>query len=165
MQKSELANPELDLLWDRIEGSRRGHNIGTKSWSCAYHVAFGLAIVIGLIVATISGKESITFFGFSNSALVSFLSLIAAILTGVGAFAGFEGKWRANRTTREDLYDLLLQCEDPRADPVKVRERLREIHKHHEDMMRGAGQRSTTGQQPPSQTVSREAPPQPAPSQ
>jgi hypothetical protein len=105
--------------------------LGSKSWSCAYHVSFGVAAILSVIVATLSGKD-ISLLGLNSSQLVLLLSLAAAVLTTIGGFGGFERKWRTNRETRAALQILAIDSSDGNFSTADFRRRLRRIIVAHE---------------------------------
>jgi hypothetical protein len=104
---------------------------GSKYWSCAYHLSFGLAAALGVTVGAVSNTK-FDLGPLSHDALVSILSLLAAVLTTIGGFGGFERKWRTNRRTRAALAILKIDMSDPTFSTVELRKRLREIIEAHE---------------------------------
>lgn len=105
---------------------------GSKAWSAAYHLALGAAGILGIIVGVISQAQfSGTFLSMNKDTTITVLSLIAAVLTFLGAFGGFERKWRANRTYRFKLQQIELDLKNPGIDLAKVREDIRAAAAEH----------------------------------
>lgn len=135
MPVPEELKPEMKRLWEQIDQRWRWNHMGSRYWSAAYHTAFGVAAVLSGIVAAISGQERLLYGIINSSTLISLLLLLSAVLTTVGAFAGFERKWRSNRRTRELLWILRMDCEASDASPDAIRSRLQSIVMQHEDSM------------------------------
>jgi hypothetical protein len=100
-----------------------------------YHLSFGFAAVLGVIVAVISSQKSLG--NDYHDLLIAALSGLAAVLTTIGGFGGFERKWRTNRATRAALDIISFDLSDPTADIVDIRKRLKAAIEAHEASIMG----------------------------
>lgn len=118
-----LQDPELSRLWDRVEEAYHWHDGGSRSWSFLYNWCFGLATIASTLVTFLSGHKVETDNWMYDGSLLGILSIVAAVLTAIGGFGGFERKWRANRIARSRLWLLLTEIETakPAASDLNVR--------------------------------------------
>jgi Protein of unknown function (DUF4231) len=127
-----IGAEEKEKLEAECQHWSKWSNRGSKSWSLVYHLSFGLAAILGVTVAAVSNNDGFSLGSISHSALISILSLAAAVLTTIGGFGGFERKWRTNRATRAALEILEIDKSDPKFTTADLRNRLREIIVAHE---------------------------------
>jgi hypothetical protein len=129
VNESAALSEQKRELQDQINRWSIWANRGSKAWSFVYHFSFGAAAVVGVIVAVLSGGK---LGGENRDLLICILSAVAAILTTIGGFGGFERKWRTNRRTRADLELLKIDLSDPKSDVAQMRANLKTIIGAHE---------------------------------
>jgi hypothetical protein len=128
LEKPEtVQDPELSRLWDRIEEAYQWHDSGSRSWSFLYNSCFGLATVASTLVTFLSGHKVEAGDWAFDGTLLGILSIVAAVLTAIGGFGGFERKWRANRTARSRLWLLLTEIETAKLTTPDLNARLSRI--------------------------------------
>ena len=127
LPKPTITDPKLDRLWERINEAFRWHEKGSRRWSLAYHLAFGVATLAGAIVTFLSGQKDEEFLGMSNGTAIGVLAMTATLLTSIGGFGGFERKWHANRIARSRLWELLTKIESTQVDPAQICAELAKI--------------------------------------
>ncbi len=130
---------EKKNLKDELDQWSIWANKGSKAWSFLYHLSFGAAAVLGVVVAVLSSGRTLLD-GPWHDLLISIFSGFAAILTTIGGFGGFERKWRTNRRTRAELELLRIDLCDPKIDIAQIREKLKAIIRAHEAGIMGGDQ-------------------------
>jgi Protein of unknown function (DUF4231) len=124
------AEKEKKALENELMRWSKWANRGSKAWSFVYHLSFGLAAVLGVIVVVISGQKLLA--NGYHDLLISILSGFAAVLTTIGGFGGFERKWRTNRRTRAALELLRIDLSNPKSNIADIRNRFKTIIETHE---------------------------------
>lgn len=120
-----------------VQGRRRHSDTGARLWSTAYHGSGILSILCSSAVAFLAAFEREQIWAGHTAVLAALLSALAAALTGIGTFAGFSRKWRANRATRTALDELIIDLSAPDQDMAAMRERYKEIRRRHDRAIAG----------------------------
>ncbi len=66
------------------------------------------------------------------------LAAAATLVTTLAASGGFGRKWQANRRSRGRMDQVKIDFSNPKADPEKIREELKNIIKEHDDSIIGS---------------------------
>lgn len=118
-----------EQLASEITKRRKQADRGCRAWSTAFHLAFGISTISGVVVAAIAGKN-ISVCGINLSDYVPLIALLGSILSAAGVFGGFERKWKANRITRNELDILSLKIAAGENPSDKVQEYIDIVRTH-----------------------------------
>ncbi|MBH0239119.1 hypothetical protein [Methylobrevis albus] len=128
----------MEQIRAKVEESFTKANTGAKAWSTAYHTILGAAGIVGIIASLVSGA-GITgdILGMSSKTFIAVLSALAAMLTFIGGFGGFEKKWISNRQLRHDLNMIKVDMDANDADEKTIRTKYKEAMSRHESIFVG----------------------------
>lgn len=96
-----------------------------KRWSFAHHFS-----LFGSIISSISAGVVIQ--ATDSQVLATFLTSVAAVLTGIASSGGFERKWRSNRLSRSAADRLLLDLECGDTDAILIKEQYKVLIEKHD---------------------------------
>lgn len=133
-------NPALDAtrfrdeLKSQIETLYKTHDKGTKAWSTAYN---GCLILSAILSAIATMVVKLSFLKMYSTDVVAICSGLATLCTALVAAGGFSRKWRANRTARSRLSQLLIDVNNPTSDLEAIRTSLKKIIQDEDDGIMG----------------------------
>ncbi|MET0528563.1 MAG: hypothetical protein ABW003_09500 [Microvirga sp.] len=126
-----------EQLADEISKRRRQADIGCRLWSTAFHLAFGISTITGVVVAAIAGKDTMLL-GIKLADFIPAIALSGSVSSAVGVFGGFERKWKANRITRDELDILCLKISAGENPSKEVSEYIDIVRAHDAKILNGS---------------------------
>jgi hypothetical protein len=130
---AQLAS-ERTKLAERVEEKLNRADIGSKSWSTAYHSCATVSILFPAIAALLVKMQEPKKQKRRDN-IVAILAAVAALTATLNTTLKFNQKWIANRATRATLDTLKTDMTDPALNTDEIRKRLNEAMTRHEQML------------------------------
>lgn len=125
------GDPYRDAIVVFVQAAYQKANTGSMLWSASYHIALGLAGILGLVAGVMSQATFGSILGIERKSVITIISLVAAVLTFAAGFGGFQRKWQANRVYRNELEQVRIDLANPHADIAAIREAVRQAAAKH----------------------------------
>ena len=96
-----------------------------KCWSFAHHFSMFGSIISSIFAGVVIQSAE-------NPVFATFLTSVAAVLTGIASSGGFERKWRSNRLGRSAADRLLLDLDCGETDLILIKDQYKALIEKHD---------------------------------
>lgn len=111
-------------LETQIKDQQAIYNRGTIGWSALYNSCLVGAAILSASAAVLVKVEAWKAFAPDTAAICAGVS---ALLSSLNLGGGFDRKWRANRSARSKIKQLLVDLSDPAVDLANIRTQFKQI--------------------------------------
>jgi hypothetical protein len=133
-----MTEEEKTFLENEIKRQYQWYNRGSKLWSAVHHWSLAASALFSALATLVLKSEWIkTFVVTYRDDVAAGLAATATLVTTLAASGGFGRKWQANRQSRGRIDQVRIDFANPKSDPEKIREDLKNIIKEHDNSIIG----------------------------